>query len=623
VERQLSKQSAQTQNSDEKQAECLGKLQAMLGELPSLPEFARGPAQEKIERKAKKWGISLTDLSLADSESQGGHLVVEDGGKKHLPTTKNGKPDHGLMGAAHAALLSPSGYRGNKYEGPNKEGAISKLKAMYKAEGMDWPGDKKEATDCGFSIEMREIDLTLSEMDAYGRQAYRIPVALTGDWVKGQPFSITLDNLNAIKKNFEKRGNKEVVVDFEHASENPYDAANGGPVPSAGWMTDPRVESANGCHLLTVLYAPTDKAKDLISKQEYRYLSPAIDWGFPDKKTGEPQGATLTSVALTNHPFLDELPAIQMRQTYWSPNAVLLTDLQGGKVMTKKEQIAKMTDDAIQLVEAGKKDEAKALFTEVGKLQAQEYEMADGAPEMSMVRKGSKHGLFSKDGKCMGYVSDAAMKKHMKACMAEDGQEPEADTEDKKKMREAISEFKSMGLSELKMSDIKDLVERGKKAIASDKEGQRVLMTDAVINGCLDRTKAAFVANKHRNITIQDFVAVERADSILGKAVNEGKLVASHRAELFEDVVSNPEKWEKIFASSVPLFNVNRTSGHGGDANGETLTVQDEVHVATKKYMEDHKDQKDLGYAVAMRAMFSENPTLKKRYEDSRAANKA
>ena len=256
----MSKPKTESATPEAKQSERVEKLRVMLAELPSLPEFARTPAQEKIERKAKKWGIGLTDLSLLDDLEQGGHLVVEDGGKKHLPTTKNGNPDHGLMGAAHAALHG--GYRGNKYEGPGKEGAISKLKAMYKSEGMDWPADKKEASDCGFSTELNEIDLSLSEMDAYGRQAFRIPVALTGDWVKGQPFSITLANLNAIKSNFEKRGNKEVVVDFEHASENPYEAAGGGPVPAAGWLTDPRVEIANGCHLLTVLYAPTKEAWD-------------------------------------------------------------------------------------------------------------------------------------------------------------------------------------------------------------------------------------------------------------------------------------------------------------------------------------------------------------------------
>jgi hypothetical protein len=58
------------------------------------------------------------------------YLITDSDGKNHLPyTDEAGKADHNLMGAAHAALLSPDGYRGNRYEGPGKEEAISKLKS--------------------------------------------------------------------------------------------------------------------------------------------------------------------------------------------------------------------------------------------------------------------------------------------------------------------------------------------------------------------------------------------------------------------------------------------------------------------------------------------------------------
>jgi len=50
----------------------------------------------------------------------------------------------------------------------------------------------------------------------------------------------------------------------------------------------------------------------MLSTGQYRFFSPAIDWGKEDKGTGQPQGATLTSGALTNHPFLEELPPIML-----------------------------------------------------------------------------------------------------------------------------------------------------------------------------------------------------------------------------------------------------------------------------------------------------------------------
>jgi len=85
------------------------------------------------------------------SETDGKHpaahyLVVEN---PQQPSTwhlrvrdSSGKPDHGLMGGAWAALHG--GYRGNKYEGPNKEEALSKLSALYKAENLPTPGDSSK-----------------------------------------------------------------------------------------------------------------------------------------------------------------------------------------------------------------------------------------------------------------------------------------------------------------------------------------------------------------------------------------------------------------------------------------------------------------------------------------------
>ena len=77
-------------------------------------------------------------------KNEGDYLVVEKPeGKKpkyHLQVKKNGKLDARLLGAAHASLTV--GFRGNKYEGPDKEKALSKLKKLYKEAGLIWPEDK-------------------------------------------------------------------------------------------------------------------------------------------------------------------------------------------------------------------------------------------------------------------------------------------------------------------------------------------------------------------------------------------------------------------------------------------------------------------------------------------------
>ncbi len=147
-------------------------------------------------------------------------------------------------------------------------------------------------------------------------------------------------------RNFEQRRNGEINVDYDHASEMP-EVAAGGPIPSAGRIVKldtpdeasvglPRSDRQVGSrqkakssslptadcllpsrnpgdrYVLYGWYEPTDRARALIKNREYRYISPAIDWGAKSKQTGKPQGTTLTSVALTNRPFLEELPQIRL-----------------------------------------------------------------------------------------------------------------------------------------------------------------------------------------------------------------------------------------------------------------------------------------------------------------------
>jgi hypothetical protein len=76
-----------------------------------------------------------------DAEKAVQFLTKDKDGKGYLPYTKaDGSPDHTLMGAAWAALHG--GYRGSKYQGPNKQQALAKLKKLYKEEGMETPSEK-------------------------------------------------------------------------------------------------------------------------------------------------------------------------------------------------------------------------------------------------------------------------------------------------------------------------------------------------------------------------------------------------------------------------------------------------------------------------------------------------
>jgi hypothetical protein len=164
----------------------------------------------------------------------------------------------------------------------------------------------------------------------------RIPILVTGSWVKGgRDVSFTHDELCQAVENFQKLANHDLNVDYDHACED-LERAGGAPTPSAGRIlaldepepfksgdgemgrsgepesrsADHPVAGSTARWILYGRYEPTSRARQMIKNREYRYVSAAFAKDYPDRKTGESQGLTLTSVALTNQPFLDELPEI-------------------------------------------------------------------------------------------------------------------------------------------------------------------------------------------------------------------------------------------------------------------------------------------------------------------------
>jgi phage I-like protein len=176
----------------------------------------------------------------------------------------------------------------------------------------------------------------------------RIPILVTGSWVKGgRDVSFTREELSQAVENFEKLANHDLNVDYDHACED-LERAAGEPTPSAGRilaLDQPeefremengkretgrtsdvsRVPSPESRFILYGRYEPTARARTLIKNREYRYVSAAFAKDYPDRKTGESQGLTLTSVALTNQPFLDELPEVWL--SIDSPSSLVTSPL--------------------------------------------------------------------------------------------------------------------------------------------------------------------------------------------------------------------------------------------------------------------------------------------------------
>lgn len=109
-------------------------------------------------------------------------------------------------------------------------------------------------------------------------------------------------------------GGYDVVQwDFHHASEMPAASGNiaAAGTPAQGWVLDLKIGEHEGKCALLALSRFLEPARGYIRAGQYRWCSVSVWFGAPDPVTGKDQGAVLTSIAITNNPFLQGLPALR------------------------------------------------------------------------------------------------------------------------------------------------------------------------------------------------------------------------------------------------------------------------------------------------------------------------
>ncbi len=183
-------------------------------------------------------------------------------------------------------------------------------------------------------------ELIALKIDNDSNDLVEILLAVTGEWnghAQGA-FRIDKADLEKMKLNFQAR-KIDTVIDYEHQS------LYGEQAPAAGWIKELIIKDDK----LYGMVSWTQKAKEYIKNAEYRYLSPVFDFGAVDKKTGVWIGCELTSVALTNTPFLDELGEVKANKNLNSK----------GENMDKTQELqAEILALKAELDEAKKKNES-------------------------------------------------------------------------------------------------------------------------------------------------------------------------------------------------------------------------------------------------------------------------
>jgi phage I-like protein len=557
------------------------------------------------------------------------YLIVDEDGKGHLPVrdSPDGPLNHHLMGAAWAALHR--GYRGNKYEGPGKEAAIEKLKRLYRSTGMELPDSTSaDAGDLGFKIQDstsgsprvtrpaakglqatgRHLSLegphpapagtglhfVMTLAEAPGTGLIRIPIAVTGLW-KGaeKEFSIGLDDLSEIRENFAKKPTREINVDYEHASEVPF--GTGGPVLSAGRIVklDEPVKLGNGNskianrqgrngdakYILYGWYEPTERARQLIAAKEYRYISPAIRWGAKDKVTGKTTGTVLTSVALVNKPFLEEMPEIHLCDASGGMRAfVSLGQLHVPGPANQDSEFRIQNSLSAKEKEMAKTLKLKCLTDE---------HLAKHSLEPEL--KG-KVGVF--DGEELIGIADGP----------EGWEAKPGEGEDVKKLAEAFAS--EIGLPGMSFVDIAALAKRGIEAPLD----QFAALSESIHDGRINLLEAGRLADAGR-VSFSTILRAQEAERRVDAAVKAGKVLPKNRAHALKLALSDAAVFSALVEQGRPVVDL-RSYGHGG--GGEQPTAQQALMAEVNAYAKENK----CSLSVALSDVTKRNPDLWRQYSE-------
>jgi len=520
-----------------------------------------GKLQAEAEGENRGQESEVRSLKMAEKDKDDStrmYLIVDENGEGHLKVRNSpeGPLDHGLMGGAWAALHG--GYRGKKYEGPDKEKAIAKLKRLYAEENMPLPSDR--ATERGPSV---LLDRLPKAIFAEGKEFYEIPLMPTGKW---QRFTVEARQIDEMVKNFAANENGMLPIDYEHAmellAEEP-GLARGGPIPAAGWIHKLRranlssiKSSLKEALIATVEF--TKRAVEMIRSGEYRFISPAWTFESTDRLSGEERGARLLSAALTNKPFFTELPPLKASEfgtgdSGTSPESQTLNpeSRQGGTNVEKLT--ARKTNNGLEILKG----------TElIGSLEL----------------------------------------------------EPEVDE------TPILARFaESIGAKGKTEVEIKQLVESGVKFTGREAQDAafRLLATECVKDGKLDRDKMKLLA-RDQKASVEQFFTFEDAWGKVDAAVKLGKILPKSRDHALRIALSDAPAFDALMADAKPIVPLRATGLAGAGrqpseavrpkniSTGKEVVNADRVARIHALQEESAKAGKKLGYLEAHAIVLSE-----------------
>lgn len=360
------------------------------------------------------------------------------------------------------------------------------------------------------------IDIKLSEVKD---GLVRIAIAYTGDQYKQgkQTFTISESDLDSMAAHMADR---ETPIDYEHMSAG---VTPPGWSKAAGWIAAKAgsVEDfGDGRKVLWGWFEPTPACLSAIRSKEYRYFSPEIHWNDKDEK-GNAIGTRLRAGAITNRPFLKDLPPIEVAAADYPQllDAVALSESR------------RLTDSSAVHIDKALKEKTMAVK------QLKFKKLTDGE------NKG-KIGAFA-DDEMVGMCDKAAMKAYMME-NSDEGDEMDDDPVAKAKATEVacFSEIAAAKTGTDAQALVEKFVEDGKFDTRALMRAQKVerLIAGAIAAGKLlpkQRTAMFHLASSNYDHAVALLTDARPVVDLTTRGIAvEGETTVNESAEQERDVVA-------------------------------------------------------------------------------------
>lgn len=461
----------------------------------------------------------------------------------------------------------------------------------------------------------------------------RIALAYTGDFEKdGKPFRITMDDLRSMQKHLKKR---EVSLDYEHLSARADSPP--GHTRASGWLKSPdTIESfKDGSKILWGWAEFTPAALAAIRQKEYRYFSPEIHWKDDDEQ-GNPIGTRLAAGAVTNRPFLKDLPPIEIAANDYPQllEAVALSEHQRlvsvdgvhvpADINTKSKEGDKMKKFKMKKLVKGDDKGKHGIFDgdeQVGVLEADELTACDLAELTG--RKLIEASEFSElqELRKLKATYDEAMKGNEK--MAESLAELTTLRASAKKMEQELTSLRALNARMAKGGDLfikheddEDDAQAGLTELVREHKARTkevAILTEFAKAKPGEETMILAEAKLGSGeLSMAAYIRSQKIERLVDGAIKEGKVLPKNREAIYRLAIADFESTSQYLKEARPVLDLKT---HGISGRNESESAKVELDQQVKQYMTDHKST----YAEALKEVTRKNPELWRRHQTESA----